>query len=100
MLAHAFLVTVRVEEHARRPAPDGLLPLSCNEIQRLFIALIVRPVHDAAHPLVRLAAAPSSPSPRRPLPSAGDRWPSTAGAVVGHCVIAVPDGCYLGDMTS
>ncbi|GDY69871.1 hypothetical protein SAV14893_092640 [Streptomyces avermitilis] len=50
MLAHAFLVTVRVEEHARRPAPDGLLPLSCNEIQRLFIALIVRPVHDAAHP--------------------------------------------------
>jgi hypothetical protein len=53
MLAHAFLATVRAEENACQPAPDGLLPLSCNEIQRLFIALIVRPVHDAAHRLDR-----------------------------------------------
>jgi hypothetical protein len=51
MLAHAFLATVRAEEHACRPTPDGLLPLSCSEIQRLFIALIARPVQDAAHRL-------------------------------------------------
>ena len=34
---------------ARHPAPDGLIPLTCNEIQRLFITLAVRPVHEVAH---------------------------------------------------
>lgn len=28
LLAHAFLAEVRAEEHARRPTPDGLVPLS------------------------------------------------------------------------
>ncbi|MCX4680768.1 IS701 family transposase [Streptomyces sp. NBC_01433] len=51
MLAHAFLAVVRADEHARRPTPDGLVPLSCNEIQRLFITLVVQPLHDAAHRL-------------------------------------------------
>ncbi|MFE9968935.1 IS701 family transposase [Streptomyces sp. NPDC005525] len=51
MLAHAFLAVVRADEHTRRPGPTDLIPLSCNEIQRLFITLIVRPVHDAAHRL-------------------------------------------------
>ncbi|MER6984621.1 IS701 family transposase [Streptomyces carpinensis] len=51
MLAHAFLAVIRAEEHARRPAPDGLVPLSCNEIQRLFITLVVQPLHGAAHRL-------------------------------------------------
>ena len=50
MLAHAFLAVVRADEHTR-PAPDGLIPLTCNEIQRLFITLVVQPVHDAAHRL-------------------------------------------------
>ncbi|GHD76350.1 hypothetical protein GCM10010317_092730 [Streptomyces mirabilis] len=36
---------------ARRPAPDGLIPLTCNEIQRLFITLVVRPVREVAHRL-------------------------------------------------
>ncbi|WP_399129174.1 hypothetical protein [Actinacidiphila sp. ITFR-21] len=49
MPAHAFLAAVRADEHARQPAPDGLIPLTCNEIQRLFITLVVQPVHDAAH---------------------------------------------------
>lgn len=35
--------------NTHRPAPADMVPLSCNEIQRLFITLIVRPVHDAAH---------------------------------------------------
>jgi hypothetical protein len=51
MLAHAFLAVVRADEHAHRHTPDDLIPLSCNEICRLFIALVVRPVHDAAHRL-------------------------------------------------
>ncbi len=51
MLAHAFLAVVRADEHAHRPAPDDLIPLSCNEICRLFIALVVRPTRDAAHRL-------------------------------------------------
>nr|WTA00369.1 IS701 family transposase [Streptomyces sp. NBC_00857] len=45
MLAH------RADEHARSPARDALIPLTCNEIQRLFIALVVQPVHDVAHRL-------------------------------------------------
>jgi hypothetical protein len=49
MLAHAFLAAVRADEHARRHIPDGLVPLSCNEIQRLFISLVVQPLHHAAH---------------------------------------------------
>uniref|UniRef100_UPI0038991EFD IS701 family transposase n=1 Tax=Actinacidiphila yanglinensis TaxID=310779 RepID=UPI0038991EFD len=51
MLAHAFLAVVRADEHARHRAPDSLISLTCNEIQRLFIALVVQPVHGAAHRL-------------------------------------------------
>ncbi|QHY97142.1 hypothetical protein SSPS47_18715 [Streptomyces sp. S4.7] len=51
MLAHAFLAVVRADEHARHPGPDDLIPLSCNEIQRLFNALVVRPLTNVAHPL-------------------------------------------------
>ncbi len=49
MLAHAFLAVVRADEHARSPALDGLVPLSCNEIQRLFITVIVQPRYDLAY---------------------------------------------------
>lgn len=48
---HALLAVVRADEHTRRPARDALIPLTCNEIQRLFIALVVQPVHDVAHRL-------------------------------------------------
>ncbi|MFJ7416242.1 IS701 family transposase [Streptomyces sp. NPDC098077] len=51
MLAHAFLAVVRADEHARHPAPDALVALSCNEIQRLFITVVVQPLHDLAHRL-------------------------------------------------
>ena len=36
---YAFLVVVRADEHTRRPTPETLIPLTCNEIARLFIAL-------------------------------------------------------------
>jgi hypothetical protein len=51
MLAHAFLAVVRADEHVRHPAPGGLIPLTCNEIQRLFTAFAVRPTRDAVHRL-------------------------------------------------
>lgn len=51
MLAHAFLAVVRADEHARHPASDGLVPLTCNEIARLFITLVAQRLHDAAHRL-------------------------------------------------
>ncbi|MEV8562521.1 IS701 family transposase [Streptomyces sp. NPDC051917] len=51
MLAHAFLAVVRANEHDRDPAPDALIPLTCNEIQRLFITLVIRPAFDPVHRL-------------------------------------------------
>ncbi|MGW7276177.1 IS701 family transposase [Streptomyces sp. NPDC054864] len=51
MLAHAFLAIVRGDEHTRTPGAIDLIPLTCNEIQRLFITLLVQTVHDAAHRL-------------------------------------------------
>ncbi|WP_327416996.1 IS701 family transposase [Streptomyces sp. NBC_01233] len=51
MPAHAFLAVVRANEHARQSTSDDLVPLSCNEIQRLFITLAIRPLRDAAHRL-------------------------------------------------
>lgn len=52
VLAHVFLAVVRADEHARSPTPDGLIQLTCNEIQRLFITLVVRPAPDIAHRLI------------------------------------------------
>ncbi|MGW7449616.1 IS701 family transposase [Kitasatospora sp. NPDC054795] len=51
MLAHAFLAVVRADDHARQPEETGLIPLTCNEIQRLFTTLVIRSVRDAAHRL-------------------------------------------------
>jgi SRSO17 transposase len=49
MLAYAFLVVAAVTEHARHPPPLGLIPLTCNEIQHLFAALVAAPVADTGH---------------------------------------------------
>ena len=51
MLAHAFLVVAALAERSQRPSPSGLVGLTCNEIQRLFAALVIQPVADAAHRL-------------------------------------------------
>lgn len=42
MFAHAFLAVVGADEYSGRTAPDGLIPLSCNGIPRLFTALFGR----------------------------------------------------------
>lgn len=49
MLAHGFLVVTAAAERARNPTPPGLIPLTCNEIQRLFAVLVAQPVGDIAH---------------------------------------------------
>jgi SRSO17 transposase len=51
MLAYAFLVVAAVTEHARHPAPPGVIELTCNEVQHLFAALACRPAGDHAHRL-------------------------------------------------
>jgi hypothetical protein len=51
MLAHAFLVVAAVTERTHHPAPLGLIPLTCNELQHLFAALITWPAGDRAHRL-------------------------------------------------
>ena len=51
MLAHAFLAVTTAHERTHRPAPAGLIPLTCNEIQHLFNALIAHPIHGAPHRL-------------------------------------------------
>lgn len=50
MLAHAFLAVIAAIERRDRPTFDSLIPLTGNEIQHLFAAL-VSPVHDLAHRL-------------------------------------------------
>jgi hypothetical protein len=45
----AFVAVIRADEQTRHPLLDGLIPLTCNQIQRLFAMLAVQPVHDVAH---------------------------------------------------
>jgi SRSO17 transposase len=51
MLASAFLVVTAAIERARYPAPLGLVELSCNEIQRLFAAMVGASAYGVQHRL-------------------------------------------------
>jgi SRSO17 transposase len=51
MLACAFLTIAAAAEHARGPAPSGLIPLTRNEIAALFSKLVIQPLRDARHRL-------------------------------------------------
>jgi hypothetical protein len=46
MLAHAFLTVMTAAERAAKPAPQGLIPITVNELRRLFDALLLRPNHS------------------------------------------------------
>ena len=50
MLAHALLAVIAANEHTTRPAPDGLIALTCNEIRRLLTVLVVEPGRVLANP--------------------------------------------------
>jgi SRSO17 transposase len=51
MLAHAVLVVLAATDRARHPPSPGLISLTCNEVQHLFAALLVRPANDLGHRL-------------------------------------------------
>jgi SRSO17 transposase len=50
MTAHALLAVIAVIEHTDRPAPTGMISLTCSEIRRLFLVLVVEPRRTRACP--------------------------------------------------
>lgn len=50
MIAHALLAVIAANEHTDRPAPAGLIALTCSEIRRLFTILIIEPRRTRACP--------------------------------------------------
>jgi SRSO17 transposase len=51
MVAHALLAVIASREHTERPAPDGLIALTCNEIRRLFTIYVIEPGRALACPM-------------------------------------------------
>jgi hypothetical protein len=51
MVAHALLAVIAAREHDLRPAPDGLIALTCNEIRRLFTTYVIESGRALACPL-------------------------------------------------
>jgi SRSO17 transposase len=49
MLANALLAVIAATEHTT-PPPAGMIPLTCNEIRRLFVRLIIEPTRTLACP--------------------------------------------------
>ena len=50
-VAHALLAVLTADEHTDRPAPADMIELTCAEIRRLLITLIVEPARALACPL-------------------------------------------------
>ena len=50
MLAHALLVVLAAGEHAAGAPPPGLIPLTCNELQRLLLRRVIDPGRRPADP--------------------------------------------------
>jgi hypothetical protein len=50
MAAHALLAVIAANEHANRPAPAGLIALTCNEIRKLYTILIIEPCRTVPCP--------------------------------------------------
>jgi hypothetical protein len=50
MTAHALLAVIAAHEHTDRPAPAGLIALTCNEIRRLFTIFVIEPGRILACP--------------------------------------------------
>src|SRR3954462_13363880 len=50
MLAHALLVVLTAAQHAAAPPPTGLIPLTCNELQRLLTRRGIEPARHPADP--------------------------------------------------
>jgi hypothetical protein len=50
MLAHGLLTVLAAGEHATAPPPAGLIPLTCNQLQRLLTRLVLEPARRPADP--------------------------------------------------
>ena len=50
MTAHALLAVIAANEHTDRAAPADMIPLTCNEIRRLFTVLVVQTDRPRACP--------------------------------------------------
>lgn len=91
MLAHAFLAATSTHVRDHHPAPDELIPLTCNETQRLFSAFIaqgVRQPHTAwAGPTGGDAIKPA-PAP----PTTADTPPHTREGAWSARRFTVPPG--------
>jgi hypothetical protein len=48
MITHALLAVIAAREHATRPAPDGLIALTCSEIRRLLTSYVIQPSRTPA----------------------------------------------------
>lgn len=78
MLAHGLLTVIAANEHNARPAPAGLIALTCNEIARLLTALVVGPARVPACPhawstwrdAINTAPAPATTTAKK-QPSSG-----------------------------
>jgi hypothetical protein len=74
MLAHAFLVVAALTERTRHPTPPELIPITCNEIQHLFAALLARSPGELAdqlhwslwHTDIKPALAPATTADKPP----------------------------------
>lgn len=51
MVAHALLAVIAANQHPDQPVPAGLIPLTCNEIRRLFTIFVTEPSRTIACPL-------------------------------------------------
>ena len=49
LLAHAILTVIAARERTRPPADPELIPLTVNEIRRLFAKLVTNTVHAIGH---------------------------------------------------
>jgi SRSO17 transposase len=50
MLAHALLAILTAGEHTAGPPPAGLIPLTCNELQRLLVRQVIEPDRRQTEP--------------------------------------------------
>ena len=48
LLAHAFLAVTTAAQRAVENTARGMIPLTVNEFRRLFVALLLRPLHAVA----------------------------------------------------
>jgi hypothetical protein len=50
MIAHALLAVIAAHEHADRPAPTGLIELTCNELRHLLTIYVIEPARTRTCP--------------------------------------------------